>query len=179
MRNFLGRKTLILGEAGSGKTKLLADFLEFLVEDGHGDDVTVLDMAPPRMQGVGGTLKDQTDLVTKVRYLRPERIWAPRLMGRSMEEVLNYAEDNRRMLDPLIDLVLSSPTKILLVNDLTIYLHRGDVEKVCRLIDASSTFMATGYEGARLEDDKGSGITRRERELLKFLERKVDIVLRV
>lgn len=178
MKEFLGKKTLLVGDVGSGKTSFLVEFLKYLVESNYSDDVTVIDMAPPRTHGVGGAIRDYTDYVSRIRYLRLDKIWAPRLMGKNKEEVLRYAEENRTRIESLINIYLSNPSRILLVNDLTIYLHAGELDKIFELFNTAETFMATAYEGVRLEDDKNSGITERERKLLNILKEKVDIVKR-
>lgn len=178
MEEFLKKKTLLVGDVGSGKTAFLAEFLKFLIEKGYSDDITIIDIAPSRIHGVGGSVREYTEYVLRVRYLRLERVWAPRLMGKTREEVLKYAEENRINIEPLINTYLSNPTKILLVNDLTIYLHAGDVTRIIDLINTAETFMATAYEGEKLKDDKNSGITERERKLLNLLKEKVDIIKR-
>ena len=178
MEEYLRRKTLLIGDVGSGKTIFLVEFLKFLIENSYSDDVTIIDIAPSRIHGVGGSIREYTEHVLMVRYLRLERVWAPRLMGKTKEEVLKYAEENRSSIEPLIDTYLSNPTRILLVNDLTIYLHAGDVNRIMDLINMAETFMATAYEGEKLKDDKNSGITERERKLLNILKEKVDIIKR-
>jgi hypothetical protein len=45
------------------------------------------------------------------------------------------------------------------------------------VLEAAETFVATCYEGERLSDDKGSGITAIERTRLDELKGRVDIVL--
>ena len=173
---FIGRKIIIVGEIGSGKTLLLSRFLDRLVRSGLKDKVTVIEMAP-NMGEVGGTIENYTRNISSVRYLKPWKIIPPRMMGKSREEVLKYARSNMLALKPLIEEYLRNPTEILLINDLTIYLHAGKVEDIIQLINISKTFTATAYEGKRLADDKGSGITDRERESLNRLKELVDEVL--
>ena len=175
---FIGKKTLIVGEVGSGKTLLLSRFLDQLVRTGLKDRVTVIEMAP-NMEGVGGTVENYTRNVACVKYLKPWRIIPPRTMGRNREEVIRYARLNMLALKPLIEEYLRNPTEILLINDLTIYLHAGEVEDIIQLINISKTFTATAYEGEKLADDKGSGITDRERRSLDRLKGLVDEVLRL
>ncbi|MCS7126277.1 MAG: hypothetical protein NZ929_05130 [Aigarchaeota archaeon] len=178
MEEFLDKKTLVLGEVGTGKTTFLIRFLEFLIENSYSRDVTVIDMAPSKNYGVGGAIVEYTDIVLNVKYLRPSNIWPPRLLGRDKIEVLKYSEENVKNLEPLIEEFISNPTKILLINDLTIYLHAGDIEKIFKVIDLSRTFMATAYEGVKLEDDKGSSITEKERRLLNMLKKRVDNIVK-
>jgi hypothetical protein len=45
------------------------------------------------------------------------------------------------------------------------------------VLEAAETFVATCYEGERLSDDRGSGITAIERTRLNELKERVDIVL--
>ena len=177
-QRFIGRKTIIVGEIGSGKTLLLSRFLDQLVRSGLKDRVTVIEMAP-NMGGVGGTVENYTRNVTCVKYLKPWRIIPPRTMGRNRDEVIRYARLNMLALKPLIEEYLRNPTEILLINDLTIYLHAGEVEDIIQLINISNTFTATAYEGEKLADDKGSGITDKERRSLDRLKELVDEVLRL
>ena len=177
-REFLGKRVLVVGEVGSGKTKLLARFLEFLIGSGYGSEVTLIDLAPS-YRGVGRLVEEHTDAVRAVRYLKPDKIFPPRLLGRDCEEVLKYAELNYRAAEKLFEEFAEKPSKILLINDLTIYLHRGEVERLLEIIGLAETFAATAYEGSVLEDDKGSGVTARERRLLSELKREMDIVLRL
>jgi len=62
---FIGRKIIIVGEIGSGKTLLLSRFLDQLVRSGLKDKVTVIEMAP-NMGEVGGTIENYT----RNRFLR-------------------------------------------------------------------------------------------------------------
>jgi hypothetical protein len=173
----LGRKTLIVGEAGTGKSHLLARILEKMVEALGPEEITVIDMAPFRFSGIGGKLRELTESVNLVRYLTDDRIAPPRLAGRTATEVLKLAERNASLIRPLLLEFLKRPTKILLVNDLTIYLHTGDPSLLEKVLEAAETFVATCYEGERLSDDRGSGITAIERTRLNELKGRVDDVL--
>jgi GTPase SAR1 family protein len=173
----LGRKTLIVGEAGTGKSHLLARILEKMVEALGPEEITVIDMAPFRSSGIGGKLRELTESVKRVKYLTDDRIAPPRLAGRNATEVLKLAERNASLIRPLLLEFLKRPTRILLVNDLTIYLHAGDSSLLEEVLEAAETFVATCYEGELLSDDKGSGITAIERTRLNELRGRVDDVL--
>ncbi len=173
----LGKKTLIVGEAGTGKSHLLARILEKMVETIDPREITVIDMAPFRFSGVGGKLRDLTDSVSRVRYLTDEGIAPPRLLGRNADEVLRLAERNASLIEPLLIEYLNRPTRVVLVNDLTLYLHAGDPSLLGRVMEAAETFVATCYEGRLLSDDRGSGITEIERRRLAELKAMVDNVL--
>lgn len=178
VERILGKRVLVVGEAGTGKSLLLARALERLVESGLERDVTVIDMAPYRHSGVGGKLRDVTEAVRSVRYLTDDRIAPPRLLGRDAGEVLELASRNAALIEPLLLEYLRSPTRILMVNDLTIYLHAGDPALIERAMETAETFVATCYEGVRLSEDKGSGLSKTERERLELLKRRADLVVR-
>ena len=172
----LGKRALIVGEIASGKTRLLSKFLDYLVERGYGFQITLIEMAPG-FGGIGRLTEEYTGNVKKVNYLKPEKIYPPRTLGKTREEVLRYTEHNYRALKPLLQAFIDNPTEILLVNDLTIYLHAGEVEDVLRAVERCETFAATAYEGVRLQDDKGSGITFRERKAVSKLRKNMDLVV--
>ena len=178
LEKVLGKRTLIIGEMGSGKTRLLGQLLDQLIEMGLGEEVTLIEMAPGLITA-GRLLEDYTKNVFKVRYLKPWIIIPPRLMGKNPEEVIRYARFNHLALKPLIEEYLEKPSRILLINDLTIYLHDGDLNDIEKVIKAAETFIATAYEGERLSDDKGSGITERERRSLNALKKIVDQVIKL
>ena len=56
IEELLGKRTIIIGEAGAGKTKLLAEILEELVEKNYGDAIVLIDLAPDRIGNIGGKL---------------------------------------------------------------------------------------------------------------------------
>jgi len=176
----LGKKTLIIGEAGTGKTRLLISILKKLIADGLSSKVTVIDMAPPRMLDIGGRIIDHDPaLCSRIRYLYSNDVRPARLLGKSAEEVVEIAANNAEIIAKLIDEYISNPTEILVINDLTIYVHAGDEEKLSRVIRDSVTFVGTAYEGYRLSEDKGTGITIREKQYLEELLNTVDYVIRL
>jgi len=176
IKELLGAKTLILGESGSGKTLMMAGLLEEAVSLGLGDKLTVIDMAPVR-RGVGGKILDYTNAVATVRYLSDDGIYAPRLMGGSKEEVLFYAEQNAKITEAMLRRYEESPTKMLMINDLTIYLHHGDLGLPVKCISMAATFVGSAYSGKLLRDDKGAGISFREKVLVDELVKKMDRVV--
>jgi GTPase SAR1 family protein len=171
-----GRRALICGEVGVGKTRLLTSFLRFLVDRGLGKDAMIIDLAP-EYGDIGRSMESYYPEVRGLRYMRPSRVYPPRLLGRDGHDVLHYAEMNLLEARKLLEDYARSPTRILLVNDLTIYLHAGDLEDILRLLDLCETFAATAYEGAALEDDKGSGVTAREKHGLSRIKEHMDFIV--
>lgn len=172
----LNKKILIIGDVGSGKTRLTARILDELVSRGFGDIITVIDMAPS-VGNIGSRLSTYTKVIEKVRYFFSEKIRGPRLEGKDAKEILDIAKSNKEIVEEYLKLFLENPTEILIVNDITIYFHAGEIEKVFEIMDASKTFIANAYYGSALSEDKGSGLSAREKKLVQILSRKCDKVI--
>ncbi|MGB9592429.1 MAG: hypothetical protein ACPL1K_07920 [Candidatus Kryptoniota bacterium] len=175
--DLIGKRTLIKGDVGTGKTRLTESLLRKAAEGFPTGHITVIDLAPERistgMYLVGGTMS----VPNEIKYLRPSKIWAPRLEGRTKEEVILLAKANAEAIEAVFDIFKKTPTPILFINDLTIYLHAGPLERLIEVIKMADTFVGNAYEGLGLKDDKGSGISERERSLLKKLEGSMNIVI--
>jgi KaiC/GvpD/RAD55 family RecA-like ATPase len=181
--NLRGRKTLITGDVGTGKTVLTANLLDEAVSHGFGSIITVLDIAPTVNLGVmdiGSNLEEFSRSISSVRYVRPSIIRAPRLEGRSSEEVLRLAEENAYIIDRWLDELIKNVNPVLFVNDLTLYLQAGEPQRIIELFKASETVVANAYRGQRLRNDQGSGLSEREERALGLVEEKaVDRVIRL
>ena len=169
-----------MGDVGTGKTRLSAALLDEAVSSGWKDQITVVDMTPKIPAGrlaVGGRLADYSQDAVLVRYLAPKHVQAPRLQGESKEQVLRLAKENAVAIDPLLDQYLEAPTKILFVNDVTLYLHSGSLSKLRRALDVAETCIVNGYRGIKLRDDHGSDLSRREEEALSELMGHIDQIV--
>jgi len=181
VNEILGRKVLIVGDVGTGKTALTVQIFEKLIDLGLGNDITIIDMAPKTFfisgKRVGGKLDEYTDLVKKVKYLAPSVVYAPRLTSKSSQELLHLVKENVKNLDPLIDEYIRNPTKILIINDLSIYFHAGDLSKILQCLSKAETFLANSYYGKTLKNDFNTGVSYRERDLVKKMMRYMDRVI--
>lgn len=178
----LGRKLLIVGDVGSGKTaqtaKLLAEATAVIGPNG----VTVIDMAPERRQWkgatVGGHLTEFLRESEGIRVLLPsEKLYAPRLEGSNANEVASLATRNARVIKLLLEEYSTKPTTVLFMNDVSMYLQAGSVNILMKAIARAKTVVANSYEGTALEEDRNSGISKRERDGLAALKAAVDHVL--
>lgn len=175
----LGKKVLILGEVGSGKTKLAAKLLEELMTLVNPEKITAIDLAPKRIGGIGGKLTDYVDLIGEIKYLSPKKVYTPRIAGASPEQVLHYAELNRKIMEPLLNEFLQHATEVLILNDVTLYLHSGELETILKCAQLAKTFVATAYYGSKLAKDLGTGISSRERQLTEKLATFMDLVVKI
>ena len=178
-KEILGKKVLILGEAGSGKTKLAAQLLRELMMLVNPEEITVIDLAPQRVGEIGGKLIDYVNVNSRVRYLSPQNVYTPRLAGASPKQVLYYAELNRKNMEPLLNRFIRNITEVLVLNDVTLYLHSGKLETVLKCVRLAKTFLATAYYGSKLAEDLGTGISSKERQLTDKLATSMDLTLKI
>jgi hypothetical protein len=178
----IGRRLLIVGDVGSGKTAMTARLLAEAVSMFDSNDIAVIDMAPEKRYfnqvAVGGRLTDFIRPQVGLRVLVPARkVGAPRIEGRTASDVLRLARLNAQSIDQLLDRYTASPSPILFINDVSIYLQAGEPRRLLKVFASAKTMVANSYEGSALQDDHGSGVSRREREGLAVLKKAVDKVL--
>jgi len=177
-----GRKLLILGDVGRGKTALTARMISEAVSLSVATDVTVIDMAPARRKFkdiiIGGRITDFLDAKTNARLLVSTRkLHAPRIEGHTATEIINLAKANAESIEELLESYLASPTPILFINDVSIYLQAGETRRLLKTVKAAETFVANAYHGTTLADDRHSGISKRERLGLNALKIVMDKVI--
>ena len=177
----LGKKTLIMGDVGKGKTRLTRELLIEAVGKGYASQITVIDMAPKQFfikgSAVGGKLLKPGEF--NVRRLDAGDVKTPRLLARSPNELVELAEHNRRILERLLRKFKASPSRILFINDVSLYLQRGSFDLLWSTLEMAETAIVNGYYGEKLRDDLGTGLSERERRLMKNLATKVDILIRL
>jgi tRNA-specific 2-thiouridylase len=171
-RDYLDRKTLIVGDVNSGKTTLCREILEDLCRQGLGDRIAVIDLAPEipeeilrnrGLKGVGGRLlpPDGSGAV----YLHVPVI-APRLTSATEEEALEKARRNRDAVEGFFRQFETSGRDILFINDVSLYLQAGDPGRLAAILEKAQTAVVNGYFGETL----GPGaLSRREREAMEKL----------
>lgn len=181
-REVRGKKVLILGDVGVGKTALTAKLLDEAVSLRLSRSIAVLDLAPTvsiGSLGIGGSMRGFSVSLGSVRYIRPAVIRAPRLEGKSGKEVLELAEINAQVIDRPLTELIGEPSSILFINDLTLYLHAGEPRRIQELLDGVETGIVNAYMGERLREDRGSGISEREEKALKIIEGMMNRIIRL
>ena len=170
--SYLGKKTLIIGDVNSGKTTLTREILDGFCRQGLGGRIVVMDLAPEipeevlrrrGLAGVGGRLEPPGGCGAATLHAT---IIAPRLTSSSEEEAMEKAGWNRRVIDGLLTRFESLDRDILFVNDVSLYLQAGDLDRITGLLEKTGTVVVNGYFGEKL----GRGeLSRREREAMKGL----------
>ena len=169
--DYLDRRTLILGDINSGKTRETQRILARWIADNPTPLMTILDLAPEPLRGIGGRLTLPPRFMG--RYLFTEII-PPRLTGQSTAEISELAAANARAIEPLLVEFLNQPHPMLVVNDVTLYLQAGDYARLAAVMHSATTVLINAYFGASFADHP---ITRRERRLTERLMQDCDQVI--
>ncbi len=156
-----GRRSLIVGEVGVGKTFLTRRLLEELLAVGRvrGEAVAVLDLAPlvppelARAKGltrVGGRLWEPGQAGDPaVQYLfRP--LPPPRLSARDEAEAAAIARANLAACRELLAAWDPLKRPWLVANDLSMFLHAGEAAELIGLLSRAETVLANAYLGSKL-----------------------------
>jgi len=169
---FVDRRTIIVGDINSGKTRYTLDILAAFLKAGL-DDIAVLDCAPAKVEGVGGKMSSIDD--SDILYATTD-VAAPRLTGRTEDEVYALARRNAAAIETLFDDYRRNCREHLFINDVTLYLHAGSVERLMGVLTMPSSVIMNAYYGSTFDD---SPLTRREREGVEHLLGWSDNVIRL
>jgi hypothetical protein len=175
-KDIVGKKVLITGDVGVGKTKLTIALLEEAIALGLSAKITIIDMAPTGRK-IGGKLVEFSEKLRAIRYLTPQLVETPRLSAKSTRELLHLVNLNEKRIRPLLKEFVETPTSILFVNDISIYLQSGSDEPILSVMRSSETFIANGYFGSTLHSDFETDISTTERRLMKKLADTVDFAI--
>ena len=170
--DYRNRRTLILGDVNSGKTRLTAAILDTFAAAGAAGQIALIDLAPDPVGGVGGKFAPPAAGVAHLTCA----IVPPRLTGQSALEIAALAAANADGIEVLMDRYLARPRPILFVNDATLYLQAGSLERFGKLLDSAATAVVNAYRGTHFPDGP---LTRRERHLTDILARRFDRVIRL
>jgi hypothetical protein len=66
-----------------------------------------------------------------------------------------------------------SPTSILIINDISIYLHVGNKKLLFDSIQKANTFFGNSYYGSSIKSDFTSLFSLREKRLVEYLVKKI------
>ncbi len=182
LAEFMGRRTLIVGDVNAGKTTLTQRILDAFCREGLGPCILVLDLAPEIPQeiaarrglaGVGGRLlpPQNRDLIYVWARPRP-----PRLSASIDEEATAMARRNLECMEELFRAAACERRDIVILNDVSLYLQAGSAGRLMQWIRSASTIVANGYYGEKL----GQGLfSERERAEMEALMGFFDRVIRL
>ena len=171
-----GMKILITGDIGVEKTALLRRFLGEAQEETR-EKITIIDFASLDFETdevtYGGHLTDAQ--APNIRIIRDEQ---------KKEEIFNFMHDpdlnyNHKITKSLLEQYVRAPTKILFLNEVSVHLLRGTLQKLWDSIKKAETVLVSGYMSSRAVEDFGTGISKRENLLMRRLSAKMDRTIRL
>lgn len=173
--------TLLYGETNTKKTYYTAKFIQFLMESKNFDpkQISILDFAPPQRIiknfKIGGKIVDFYSNSDKCNNFSFEgEIIPPRLMAKNLKELFDNACKNLKKTHTILNLFIENPTSILIINDISIYLHIGNKKLLIDSIKKSDTFFGNSYYGSSIKSDFDTLFSRREKRLVEYLAGKIE-----
>jgi hypothetical protein len=168
---YWSKRSLILGEVNSGKTQMTLRLLASIMDQKGQEEVAVLDFAPEKNRSIGG--KMQVPSHPLMSYLTTT-IVPPRLTGKNHAEVEAHARRNAEMIENLFSAYLKNPKKVLVINDVTLYLQQGSLSRLVGVFTPSHTVLINGYYGTTFGD---TPFSQKERAQVDRLVRVCDRVI--
>ncbi|MFW9882132.1 MAG: hypothetical protein ACFFG0_54400 [Candidatus Thorarchaeota archaeon] len=179
--SFIGHYTLLYGETNTKKTYYTAKFIQYLIEskDFNPKQISILDFAPAlkfiKNIKIGGKIKDFYENSTMCNNLDFEgEIIPPRLNARNRKELFENACKNYKKTFELLKFFNINPTEILIINDISIYLHIGNKNLLLDAIEKSKTFFGNSYYGTSIKSDFANLFSLRERRIIEYLIKKIE-----
>ncbi len=179
--NLIGQKTLIYGETNTGKTLYTANFVQFLLESKNIDpkEVSILDFAPKLTYfndlKIGGRVQDYFENSVKCNNIKLiGEIIPPRLNAKNKNEMYSNICHNFHKIYEIIEIYNSNPTPVLIINDISLYLHLGSNKYLINTINKSNTFFGNSYYGTSIVRKFSNLLSIKEKKRVEFLIKNVD-----
>ncbi len=179
--NFIGRYSLLYGETDTKKTYLTSKFIQFLIEVKkiNPKDISILDFAPSKESinhvKIGGKIVDfyqKSNFCNNILF--EGDIIPPRLNASNRKELYENARKNYEKTYSILQIFNKNPTEILIINDISIYLHIGNNKLIIGSINKSNTFLGNSYYGSSIKRDFATKFSLRERRLVEYLIKKIE-----
>lgn len=181
LSELIGHSTLLYGETNTKKTYYTAKFINFLLDSKKipQNEISILDFAPLQINiknmNIGGKIKDFYEKSLTCRNIPFKgEIIPPRLNANNRNEVYENACKNYKKSSKILKQYNESPTSILIVNDISIYLHIGNIKLLLESIKKSNTFFGNSYYGSSINSSFTKLFSLREKRLVQYLIKKVE-----
>lgn len=155
--SLLEKKVLLYGETNTFKTYCSAKFVQFLLEEEKikPKRISIIDFAPNLQYiddlKIGGKIKDYYDKSKLCCYLESEKeIIPPRLLAQNKRQLYENACHNYKQARNLLKKFKKNSTPILLINDISIYLHLGNRRDLMKIINMVETCVGNAYYGENI-----------------------------
>ena len=177
---YVNHHTLLYGETDTKKTYYTAVFVRFLVESNFNPlDITILDFAPKIITindiKVGGRIIDFYEESNACRNLRFEgEIVPPRLSSTNLKELSENARSNLNKTKQILEEYAQNPTPVLIINDISIYLHLGKLKYLLKTLKKARTFFGNTYYGSSINRDFTYDFSLKEKKVVEALVDKIE-----
>ncbi|MBN1635520.1 MAG: hypothetical protein JW920_03365 [Deltaproteobacteria bacterium] len=168
--DYLHKRSIIVGDVKSGKTVFCQELLKEFLLQGY-TNIAVFDLAPENRDGIGGKMQQIHE--AGVLYFTTT-IYPPRLLGKNEEQILKYARRNVLNIERLFEEYRQYPREIVFVNDVSLYLHAGDLDPLLEILSLSETQVLNAYYGATFD---GLPLSKHERGMVEKLMKTCDTVI--
>jgi hypothetical protein len=179
---FIGNSTLLYGETDTKKTLNTSEFVKFLLEIKkiNPKEISILDFAPKleiiNNLKIGGKVVDYYDGASKCNnILIKGKIIPPRLNANNKKELYMNACNNYKETSTILEVFNANPTEILIINDISIYLHLGSKKYLLETILKSKTFYGNSYYGGSINQNFTKLFSLREKSKVRYLIKHIEL----
>jgi len=180
-KNCIGCRTLLYGETNTKKTYYTAKFVQYLleIEKTYPKDISILDFAPKLTYfnnlKIGGRIQDYYENSVKCNNINFKgEIIPPRLNAKNKNELDNFLCQNFKKIFKIIENYNGNPTPVLIINDISLFLHLGSNKYLINTINRSDTFFGNSYYGSSISSKFSKLISVREKRKVEFLIKNVE-----
>ncbi|GAG03312.1 MAG: hypothetical protein ACTSPU_02255 [Promethearchaeota archaeon] len=180
-KNYIGHRTLLYGEINTGKTYYTAKFVQYLLEIKkiNPKDISILDFAPKLAYfnnlKIGGRIQDYYENSVKCNNINFKgEIIPPRLNAKNRNEMYSNICHNFNKICEIIETYNNNPTPVLIINDISIYLHLGSNKYLINTINKSVTFFGNSYYGSSISSKFSKLISIKEKRKVESLIKNVE-----
>ncbi len=178
---YFGHRTLLYGETNTGKTYYTAKFVQYLLEIKKitPEDISILDFAPKLAYfnnlKIGGRIQDYYENSVKCNNINFKGdIIPPRLKAKNKNDMYNNICHNFNKIYEIIEIYNISPTPVLIINDISLYLHLGSTRYLINTINKSNTFFGNSYYGSSISSKFSKLISIKEKRKVESLLKNVE-----
>jgi hypothetical protein len=175
-KNYIGHRTLLYGETNTGKTHYTAKFVQYLLEvkKVSPKDISILDFAPKLTYfnnlKIGGRIQDYYENSVKCNNIKfIGEIIPPRLNAKNKNEIYSNICHNFNKIYEIIEIYNNNPTPVLIINDISLYLHLGSNKYLINTINKSNTFFGNSYYGSSISSKFSKLISIKEKRKVESL----------
>lgn len=174
--DLIGSKTILYGETDTKKTYFTSKFVKFLLENINFEPklITILDFAPPlyflNNIKVGGKLEDYYKRCKLCNLINlKSEIIPPRLKATNKAELYKNLCHNYKLTSNAFKEFEKKPTPVLIINDISIYLHLGDIDYLLEAINKTETFFGNSYYGFKIKKRFARLLSKKEKKRVELI----------